>query len=196
MIVAAHDANDGRTPSGKNGPRGDYTFTSGIWQTVWLEPVGAAYVHNIRLLPDLENNRLQVTVATYPGTTITATALKNNMVVASGTSSPGKTFYIPIKDPVYWTPDTPFLYDLQLTLRDASGKITDEVKSYFGKKSGDTVINNASDLSMYLLNVAHVSTVAGDAFGAPDYIRISFANSMENIEEGFKRIKSGLWNLS
>ena len=79
LIVAAHDANDGRTPSGKNGPRGDYTFTSGIWQTVWLEPVGAAYVHNIRLLPDLENNRLQVTVATDPGTTITATALKNNM---------------------------------------------------------------------------------------------------------------------
>jgi aspartate aminotransferase len=70
------------------------------------------------------------------------------------------------------------------------------VKSYFGKKSGDSVINNASDLSMYLLNVAHVSTVAGDAFGAPDYIRISFANSMENIEEGFKRIKEGLGNLS
>ena len=71
-----------------------------------------------------------------------------------------------------------------------------QLSDYFGKKSGDSVINNASDLSMYLLNVAHVSTVAGDAFGAPDYIRISFANSMENIEEGFKRIKEGLGNLS
>ena len=70
-----------------------------------------------------------------------------------------------------------------------------EVKSYFGKKAGDHVINTASDLSMYLLNESHVSTVAGDAFGAPDNIRISFANSMENIEEGFKRIKSGLANL-
>jgi aspartate aminotransferase len=70
-----------------------------------------------------------------------------------------------------------------------------EVKSYFGKKAGDTQINNASDLSMYLLNEAHVSTVAGDAFGAPDYIRISFANSMKNIEEGFKRIKNGLEKL-
>jgi aspartate aminotransferase len=58
------------------------------------------------------------------------------------------------------------------------------------------VINNSGDLSMYLLNEAHVSTVSGDAFGQPGYIRISFANSMENIEEGFKRLKSGLEKLS
>lgn len=70
-----------------------------------------------------------------------------------------------------------------------------EVKSYFGKKAGSQIINNAGDLCMYLLNEAHVSTVAGDAFGAPDYLRISFANSMQNIEEGFKRIKKGLENL-
>lgn len=63
---------------------------------------------------------------------------------------------------------------------------------YFGKKNGETVIENSGDLCMYLLNEAHVSTVSGDAFGAPGYVRISFANSMENIEEGFRRIKSGL----
>jgi aspartate aminotransferase len=67
-----------------------------------------------------------------------------------------------------------------------------EVKSYFGKKAGNEVINNASDLCMYLLNSAHVSTVSGDAFGEPSCIRISFANNMKNIEEGFKRIKKGL----
>ncbi len=78
---------------------------------------------------------------------------------------------------------------------DGAFYIFPEVKSYFGKKAGDIIINSASDLSMYLLNESHVSTVAGDAFGAPDHIRISFANSMENIEEGFKRIKSGLENL-
>jgi aspartate aminotransferase len=70
-----------------------------------------------------------------------------------------------------------------------------EVKSYFGKKFNGQVINNSSDLCMYILNEAHVSTVAGDAFGAPDYMRVSFANSMENIEEGFRRIKKGLENL-
>ncbi len=87
------------------------------------------------------------------------------------------------------------LPELKCTEPDGAFYIFPEVKSYFGKKAGDQVINNASDLCMYLLNGAHVSTVAGDAFGAPDYIRISFANSMKNIEEGFKRIKMGLGNL-
>src|SRR5258708_1076618 len=71
-----------------------------------------------------------------------------------------------------------------------------EVKSYFGKKAGNEVINNASDLCMYLLNAAHVSTVSGDAFGEPSCIRISFANNMKNIEEGFKRIKKGMELIS
>lgn len=71
-----------------------------------------------------------------------------------------------------------------------------EVKNYFGKSTGDIKIENAGDLCMYILNEAHVSTVGGDAFGAPDFLRISFANSMENIEEGFKRIKTALDKLS
>jgi aspartate aminotransferase len=75
---------------------------------------------------------------------------------------------------------------------DGAFYIFPEVKSYFGKKAGDEVINNASDLCMYLLNTAHVSTVSGDAFGEPSCIRISFANNIKNIEEGLKRIKKGL----
>ncbi|MDE3212368.1 MAG: aminotransferase class I/II-fold pyridoxal phosphate-dependent enzyme, partial [Bacteroidota bacterium] len=71
-----------------------------------------------------------------------------------------------------------------------------EVKSFYGKKFGNEVIHNASDLCMYLLNTAHVSTVSGDAFGEPSCIRISFANNMKNIEEGLKRIKEGLAQLS
>ena len=67
-----------------------------------------------------------------------------------------------------------------------------EVKYYFGKKFGEHAINNSSDLCMYLLNEAHVSTVSGDAFGSPGNIRISFANNLENIEEGLMRIKKGL----
>lgn len=79
---------------------------------------------------------------------------------------------------------------------DGAFYIFPEVKSYFGKKAGDEVIHNASDLCMFLLNTSHVSTVTGDAFGEPDCIRISFANNMENIEEGFKRIKKGLAQLN
>jgi aspartate aminotransferase len=78
---------------------------------------------------------------------------------------------------------------------DGAFYIFPEVKSYFGKKAGDEIIKNASELCMYLLNTAHVSTVAGDAFGEPSCIRISFANNMKNIEEGLKRIKKGLEDL-
>jgi len=69
------------------------------------------------------------------------------------------------------------------------------IKSLFGKSDGETTINNSSDVSMYLLNKAHVSTVAGNAFGDDDCIRISFANSMQNIEKGFERIKEAFIKL-
>lgn len=70
-----------------------------------------------------------------------------------------------------------------------------QVNNYFGKKYEETVINNADDLCMYLLHKAHVSTVTGKAFGEPDCIRISFANSMKNIETGFAKIKDALEKL-
>ncbi len=69
------------------------------------------------------------------------------------------------------------------------------VKYYFGRSNGEETINNADDLCMYLLNKANVSTVTGKAFGEPNCIRISFANSMENIEKGFEKIKTALARL-
>jgi aspartate aminotransferase len=69
------------------------------------------------------------------------------------------------------------------------------MKAYYGKKNGDQAINNSDDLSMYLLNTAHVSSVSGSAFGEPDCIRLSFANSMKNIETGVARIKKALSDL-
>jgi aspartate aminotransferase len=70
------------------------------------------------------------------------------------------------------------------------------MKHYFGKSIDGKKISDADDLCMYLLNTAHVSTVTGRAFGEPDCIRISFANSMEKIEEGMKRIKKALEALT
>ena len=67
-----------------------------------------------------------------------------------------------------------------------------EVSSYFGKRYGDYVINNDSDLAMYLLQEAHVATVAGSAFCAPGYIRMSYATSDDTIVEAMERIKSAL----
>lgn len=70
-----------------------------------------------------------------------------------------------------------------------------DVTSYFGKSNGDTTISNASDFSMYLLNKAHVSSVMGDAFGEPNCVRFSFANSREKIQEAWKRIAAALAEL-
>lgn len=70
------------------------------------------------------------------------------------------------------------------------------VKAYFGKKIGNQLIKDADDLCMYLLNTAHVSTVTGRAFGEPDCIRISFANSMAKIEEAMARITKAMLDLS
>lgn len=70
-----------------------------------------------------------------------------------------------------------------------------DVSSYYGKSDGETIITNAADFSMYLLNTAHVSSVMGDAFGEPKCVRFSFANSMEKIEEGWRRIKVALAKL-
>jgi aspartate aminotransferase len=70
-----------------------------------------------------------------------------------------------------------------------------EVSFYFGKKYGETLIKDAKDLCMYLLNVGHVALTPGGAFGAPNYIRLSYATSEENIREAANRIKKALAEL-
>ena len=70
-----------------------------------------------------------------------------------------------------------------------------DVSAYYGKSDGTTTIKNASDFSMYLLNEANVSSVMGDAFGEPNCVRFSFANSMPNIEKAWARIKEALAKL-
>lgn len=71
-----------------------------------------------------------------------------------------------------------------------------DISEYFGKSDGDTTINNASDFCMYVLNNAYVSLVTGEAFGAPECIRLSFAASEEQLKEAIKRIKETLAKLS
>lgn len=70
-----------------------------------------------------------------------------------------------------------------------------EVSWYFGKKHGDTVIKDSKDLCMYLLHAAHVALTPGGAFGAPDYIRLSYATSEDTIREAVTRIKRALSDL-
>ncbi|CCY39041.1 putative uncharacterized protein [Tannerella sp. CAG:118] len=70
-----------------------------------------------------------------------------------------------------------------------------EVSYYFGKSDGTHVIKTSDDLAMYLLEDAHVATVGGDAFGAPDCLRFSYATSDENLKEALCRIKDSVAKL-
>lgn len=134
LTVAAHDPNDGRVPSGKSGPRGDYTFCSGIWQTVWLEPVEKEHIDDVRLLPDPANSRLRILVNTTGNTRLEVTAFDGDKEVARAIGTSGAYFYLAIRDPKLWSPDSPFLYDLTIRLQDERARTTDEVRSYFGMR--------------------------------------------------------------
>ena len=85
---------------------------------------------------------------------------------------------------------------IQIAEPDGAFYVFPVMTAYFGKKNGEELIKDADDLCMYLLNTAHVSTVTGRAFGEPTCIRISFANSMQKIEDAMARITAALTNLS
>ena len=78
---------------------------------------------------------------------------------------------------------------------DGAFYIFPDVSSYYGKNDGENKITNSADFVMYLLNTAHVSSVMGEAFGEPNCVRFSFANSMTNIERAWARIKEALGKL-
>ena len=81
---------------------------------------------------------------------------------------------------------------LEVNVPEGAFYLFPKCSSFFGKTDGTRVINTSTDLAMYLLEVGHVATVGGDAFGAPDYFRLSYATSEENIVEGAKRMAKAL----
>ncbi|WP_128548495.1 glycoside hydrolase family 2 protein [Larkinella soli] len=116
---------EGEQPRGKQDlkPNGIwYTPVSGIWQSVWLEPVANPnYIEEVRLTPDLDSSRLRVEVLTNrpitnPTTAVRLTALDGNTAVATTQLRAGRGGYLPIPNPKLWTPDRPFLYNLKVEL--------------------------------------------------------------------------------
>jgi hypothetical protein len=112
-----------------------YTSSSGIWQPVWLEPVGSAGIQNLVIIPDVDNSRLRLTVNTYAssGVTVSARVLSNATVIEATGGIPGAELELPISTPVLWTPDNPFLYNLQVSIMQ-NGTAIDSVTSYFGMR--------------------------------------------------------------
>lgn len=136
LVVKVWDpTSDSSIPRGKQvtNPNGIwYTPVSGIWQTVWLEPVNNKHIVGITPIANIDNNNLKVKVRTKntESSDIVEVKLKdNNKVIASAKGVVGQTLDITIPNAKLWSPESPFLYDLDVTLIER-GKSVDKVSSY------------------------------------------------------------------
>jgi len=141
IIVSVWDPSDtGTQPRGKQvqQPRGIwYTSVTGIWQTVWLEPVAQSYLKDLKIFTDLE--RSEVIVHTECSDEAVDLKLfleveENNTSLATGAGRPGHDIRLALGDAKLWSPDSPFLYDLELRLENSRGETLDKVSSYFGMR--------------------------------------------------------------
>jgi beta-galactosidase/beta-glucuronidase len=136
LVVRVWDPTDrGFQPRGKQvaNPQGIwYTPVTGIWQTVWLEPVSHDHITNIKAIPNIDKNVLNVNVSTAsncPSEIITVNILDKGKVVGTGKGVPGKEMRISVQNPTLWSPSNPYLYDMTVSLS-KNGKVADEVNSY------------------------------------------------------------------
>lgn len=145
LIVKVWDPTDkGPQPRGKqiSKPQGIwYTPVSGIWQTVWIEPVPEHYITNIKTTPDIDTNKIWVEVETNDNKLSDKFEVKvfdGEHLVAMGTSINGLSVEVSMPaDAKRWSPDTPFLYQIEITLS-STGKQVDRVKSYTAMRKYST----------------------------------------------------------
>jgi hypothetical protein len=139
IIVIDSDPTEGDQPRGKQSlkPQGIfYSANSGIWQTVWLEPVPTNCVDGLWMTPDVEANELHLRVAVNSladDLQVEAIARADGKAVGQVTGPAGAELALPITKPKLWSPDSPFLYDLQVVLK-KDGREVDRVASYFGMR--------------------------------------------------------------
>lgn len=112
-----------------------YTCVTGIWQTVWLEPVAPQNIGSIKITPDIDNNTLKLTVnsATTTGLTVSATAKDGSVQVGKASGSANAELIIPVPNAKLWSPESPFLYDLDIKLL-SGNTVVDSASSYFGMR--------------------------------------------------------------
>ncbi|MEU0877473.1 PA14 domain-containing protein [Lentzea sp. NPDC005914] len=147
IVVAVTDTTGPNQPKGKQSrdPGGIfYTPSSGIWQTVWMEPVPDKGIDDIKMTPDLTTNELALTVKSAGNTPVTAIAKDARGRQVGTVTGPANTaLKLPVPNPHLWTPDDPYLYQLEIKL----GR--DQVKSYFGMRStGVADVNGQKKLTL------------------------------------------------
>lgn len=140
IVISVWDPTDeGPQPNGKqvNKPHGIwYTPVTGIWQTVWLEGVPKAHITGTRHTPDTDRKKLSVqttTAGTESGDIVKIEAWDGNTKIAEQEVTAGNTAELTIAGPKLWSPESPFLYDLKISLI-RKGKVLDEVRSYFAMR--------------------------------------------------------------
>lgn len=129
-----------------------YTSSSGIWQSVWMEPVNAAHIERLEMTSDIDAEviRLHAVVRSEAGATglrVRATAYDDGRRVGSITGPAGSELELPVPDPKLWSPDSPHLYDLRIRLLDG-GRPIDTVESYVGMREVGTT--TGEDGKLYL----------------------------------------------
>ncbi|MFL5994307.1 MAG: glycoside hydrolase family 2 protein, partial [Streptomyces sp.] len=152
LIVGVYDPTD--AADGENPPLGKqrldpsgiwYTPSSGIWQTVWMEPVARDHVGSLKLTPDVSAGRLTVEAqGVRDGVPVTATAYDGKRKVATARGRTGGPLTLTIENPRLWSPDDPFLYGLKVTVG------ADRVGSYFGMRS--IAVENVNGTPRTVLN--------------------------------------------
>ncbi|MGQ8336730.1 glycoside hydrolase family 2 protein [Sunxiuqinia sp. A32] len=130
-----------------------YTPVTGIWQTVWMEPVENCHIDQLKMTPDIDNDQLKLAVFAdniQAGVKVVAKAFDNGKIVATVTGTAGNEFSIPIKDAKLWSPKSPFLYDLTVELVKGS-TVFDKVDSYFGMRKV-SIANEGGNPKIFLNN--------------------------------------------
>ncbi len=149
LILAVWDPTDtGYQPRGKQvlKPGGImYTAVTGIWQTVWLEPVPESHIRSLKTVPDIDRGIVMVTAEATENAAVEITVSGDGRTVASGRGDAGKALELKVGGAKLWSPETPHLYDLKVTLLSGE-KSVDTVKSYFGMRKievreGDQGVN-------------------------------------------------------
>jgi beta-galactosidase/beta-glucuronidase len=144
LIVGVFDpGNDEAIAVGKQNnqrfkdPRGyAYTPSSGIWQTVWLEPVGEVAIRELHTVPDVDAGRVVITVNADPGASGVSVEVEvrdGDRVLSSASGAVNSPIDLVFPKPRLWSPEDPFLYGLEVTLRRGNVAL-DGVKSYFGMR--------------------------------------------------------------
>lgn len=158
LVVRVWDPSDkGYQPRGKqvSNPEGIwYTPVTGIWQTVWLEPVNASHITAIKAIPDVDKQVMHVTVSTcspsLASDIVEVELLDKGQVIASAKGVQGKELRLAVKQPTLWEPSNPYLYDMKVRLT-KNGRAVDEVKSYTAFRKISTV-RDAQGLMRMCLN--------------------------------------------